>query len=157
MKIIDVGRVTAVYSERCTAKVFFDDKNMVSPELPILTRGSQGVKDYWMPEVGEQVVCAFLENTSKGGFIMGSFFNEVDRPPIDSDKKQHLQFPDGTYIEYDQDTHTLTVDVQGDITIKTAVAVHVEGDVIAEGVSLKNHTHTFYGSSGTTSGPLEGA
>lgn len=156
MKIIDVGRVTAIYPKRCTAKVYFDDKNIVSRELPILTRGAQSVKDYWMPAVGEQVVCAFLQNTSKVGYIIGSFFNAVDLPPVESEKKQHLRFPDGTYIEYDQDTHTLTVDVQGDITIKTAASVHVQGDVIADGVSLKNHTHTHGDTAGTTSKPSEG-
>lgn len=153
MKSIDVGRVSAIYPNRGTAKVFFDDKNVVSRELPILMRGSQDSKDYWMPSVGEQVVCLFLPNTSKMGFIVGSFYNEVDTPPINSENKRHLQFSDGTYIEYDQDTHTLTLDVKGEITIKTNATVHVVGDVIADGISLKNHTHSFNGSSGTTSSP----
>lgn len=157
MKQIDVGRVSSVYPERGTARVVFDERdNYVTPELPIMNRGSQGIKDYWLPVEGEQVICIFLSNTSKAGFILGSFFNAVDKPPVNSANKQHLQFPDGTFIEYDMETNTLTADVKGDLIIKTTAAVHVTGDVIADGVSLKNHTHSHGDGAGTTSKPSEG-
>lgn len=156
-KIIDVGRVSAVYPASGTAKVVFDDRdNYVTPELPIMNRGSQGVKDYWMPAVGEQVICAFLSNTSKEGFILGSHFNDEDKPPVTSKNKQHLRFPDGTFIEYDQQTHILTVDVKGMLILNTTGDVTVTGDVVADGVSLKNHTHSHGDTAGTTSGPSGG-
>lgn len=153
MKSIDVGRVSAIYPNRGTAKVIFDDKNVVSRELPVLMRGSQDSKDYWMPSIGEQVVCIFLQNTSKFGFIVGSFYNDEDKPPVQSEHIRHLKFKDGTYMEYDEESKTLTLDIKGEVVIKTKSAVRVEGDVIADGISLKNHTHSFNGSSGTTSVP----
>lgn len=162
MKLIDVGHVSAVYPERGTARVVFEDKGTVSRELFILVRGSQETKDYWMPAIDEEVVCVFLPNTSKVGFILGSPYNDEDKPPVVSEHKRHLQFSDGTYLEYDQNTKTLTMDVKGEIHLKTTSKIHittasnvyVTGDVIADGISLKNHTHS--GVHGATSAPIGG-
>jgi len=110
--LIRVGRVSSVYPERCTARVVFDDRDdLVSYELPTLGRGSYRTKDYWLPEEEEQVLCLFLPTGNAEGFILGTRFNEEDLPPIQDKNKRHLRFADGTFIEYDQETHTLTIDL----------------------------------------------
>jgi phage baseplate assembly protein V len=109
-KWIDVGRVSSIYPERCTARVYFEDKNMVSGELQVVVRGAQNHKDYWMPAIGEQVICLFLPNGNGEGFIIGALYNDEDKPPVQSEKKRHILFEDGAFIEYDSTSHVLTID-----------------------------------------------
>lgn len=137
-----VGRISAVYPERCTAKVYFEDVDVTSRELPILVRGSQNTKDFWIPATGESVVCIFISDRSRVGFILGTYFNDEDQPPVKDKSKRHLKYEDGTTIEYDVKTHTLVIDCIGTVNIKATGNINVIGDVLADGISLKNHTHT---------------
>ncbi|PAQ15075.1 hypothetical protein CD798_08515 [Bacillaceae bacterium SAOS 7] len=66
--LIAVGKVSAVYPERGTAKVLREDKEIVTAELEILKRG-----DIWVPEVGDHVLCLFLPRSSSAGFIIGEY------------------------------------------------------------------------------------
>ena len=154
--LIRVGIVSSTDPVKVTAKVAFTDKSaMVSYDLPILVRGSLKNKDYWMPDPDEQVVCLFLPSGNAQGFILGSLYSEKDKPPVTDGNKRHIKFSDGTIIEYDGATHTLTIDAKGSINVVTTGAVEiaagsnilidgnitVSGDVTAGGVSLKTHIH----------------
>lgn len=137
-----VGIVSSVSPATGTARVAFGDRsNVVSFDLPVLVRGSLQNKDYWMPGPGEQVLCLFLPNGNAQGFVLGAFYSEKDKPPVTDGNKRHITFADGTVIEYDQGTHTLTINAAGPINITAAGDVNVTGDVIADGVSLKTHVH----------------
>ncbi|QPA33368.1 phage baseplate assembly protein V [Thermaerobacillus caldiproteolyticus] len=109
-KWMDVGRVSSIYPERCTARVYFEDKNMVSRELQVAVRGAQNNKDFWMPAIGEQVICLFSPNGNGEGFIIGAVYNDEDKPPVQTEKKRHIQFEDGAFFEYDVSNHVLTLD-----------------------------------------------
>lgn len=148
--LIRVGRVSS--QEAATVRVVFEDRaDMVSYDLPVIVQQSQNNKDYWMPDIGEQVVCLFLPSGNAQGFVLGSFYSDADLPPVSDPDKRHVRFADGTSIEYDRSTHTLTVDAQGPVNIVAAGNVNVTGDVIADGISLKQHTHPE--SIGTVTGP----
>lgn len=145
------GIVRTIYPERCTARVEFSDSDdLLSAELQLVVRGALANKDYWMPKVGEHVFCSFTEQ--KKGYIMGAVYSEESPPPVNSEEKRHIEFEDGTTIEYDTKTHTLTVNAVGAINIEAAGNVNVTGDVIADGISLKSHTHT--GMHGETPAPV---
>ena len=63
-----IGVVSSVDAAAGTARVAFTDlDNTVSQDLRILTRGSKHDKDYWIPDIDEQVVCLMLPNTSGRG------------------------------------------------------------------------------------------
>ncbi|HOV79358.1 MAG TPA: phage baseplate assembly protein V [Bacillota bacterium] len=116
--LIRVGIVSSTNPAACSARVAFEDKAaMVSFDLPILVRGSLQTKDYWMPGPGEQVVCLFLPSGSAQGFIIGSLYSKKDQPPVTDASKRHISFPDGTTIEYDQDTHTMIINAVGPVNI----------------------------------------
>ncbi|WP_044736659.1 phage baseplate assembly protein V [Geobacillus kaustophilus] len=156
MDIVRVGIVSSVNSEKCKARVAFDDRdNLVTAELPVLVRGAMKNKEYWLPVVGEQVVVLFLPNSNHEGFIIGSLYNDEDIPPTKEKHLRVLQFEDGTTISYDTETHTLSIQCAGPINIKASGNVTVIGDVIADGISLKNHTHS--GVHGVTSPPIGGS
>lgn len=127
--LLRVGIVSSVSPENCTARVAFKDKaSTVSYDLPILVRGSFQVKDYWLPDPGEQVLCLFLPSGNAQGFILGSLYSKTDVPPVADANKRHISFPDGTTLEYDRATHTLKVDATGPINIVTAQDVTITAD-----------------------------
>lgn len=124
------GYVTSIYPERCTAKVQFDDQDgLISDELQIVVRGSQKNKDYWMPSIGEQVFCSFTQQ--KKGFIIGTIYSDADLPLVTDANKRGITFEDGTSIEYDSKSQTLSVDCKGPINIKGNI--HVEGTITSTG------------------------
>lgn len=145
-KMVREGEISAIFPEKGTVRVKFDDDGTVSYELPIIFRGVIGTKDYWMPDIGEQVVCLFLPNGNARGFVIGAVYSNVNPPPVTDKNKRHVSFEDGTTIEYDTSTSTLTVDSAGPINIK-ANEINIEGDVIVTGdivasdISLVKHTH----------------
>lgn len=116
--LVRVGRVSSINPGNATVRVVFEDRqDMVSYDLPVLVRQSLKNKDYFMPDVGEQVLCLFLPSGNAQGFVLGSFYSDADTPPVNDVNKRHVQFEDGTSIEYDRATHTLTVFCKGDINI----------------------------------------
>lgn len=60
-----------------------------------------------------------------------------------------VDYANGAYIEHDRASGRLTLDITGDIdiiaggtvTITAPGSVIVNGDVIADGISLKTHVH----------------
>jgi phage baseplate assembly protein V len=111
MELIKTGRVSSVYPDRCTAKVVFSDRDdLVSGELQVVQTGSQDNKSYWMPTVGEQVVCLFPPNGKGDGFILGTLYNDEDQPAVQSINKRTIRFQDGAVMEYDTEQHRLTLD-----------------------------------------------
>ena len=121
--IVRAGKVSSIYPERMTARVTFadNDKN-VSKELPVMNRNAAKNKDYWMPDVGDPVVCLFAQNDKNlsSGWILGTFFNEGSPPQSVSADIRRLDFSDGTFIEYDRASHTLNINCVGVINIKGA-------------------------------------
>lgn len=66
--ITAVGRISAVYPDNKTAKVYREDLEIVTGNLRILDRG-----DNWIPSVGDYVVCLFLKQGASNGFILGKY------------------------------------------------------------------------------------
>jgi phage baseplate assembly protein V len=132
--LVRVGRVSSINSANATVRVVFEDReNMVSYDLPVIVRQSMSNKEYWMPDVGEQVLCLFLPNGNAQGFCLGSFYSDEDQPPVDDPNKWHVRFEDGTSIEYDRDSHTLTADVKGAVNIIATEGVTITGNLQVNG------------------------
>lgn len=83
-QFIRVGKVSSINRNNCTARVFFEDRDdVVSHDLRVIVKNTMNKKDYWLPDVDEQVVCIFLPNGEETGFIIGSVYSDVDRPPAE--------------------------------------------------------------------------
>lgn len=133
--IIRIGRVSSVDVNTNTARVAFSDKDdLVSGNLMIVNRGSMADKDYWMPDVDEQVICLMQPNASgKGlndGFILGSFFSAEDPPQESSADVRAVKFSDGTVVKHDRKTGNLTINATGDISIIAGGAVTIKGATV---------------------------
>lgn len=135
MRHIDIGRVTAIYPERATARVLFEDKGgevIVSRELPLVGRGSMRVMDYWIPSIDELVVCVFVEGGAKQGYILGSIFNDIDKVPVNSASVRHVEFEDGAFVQYDARTQNMTIQLVGTGTLD------IRGRIIADEFISRN-------------------
>lgn len=152
--MIKVGKVVAVDEKTCRVRVQLEDNDgVVTYWLPVVVPKTQRDKFYWLPDIGEEVVCAFLEHGIEQGFVLGAIYNEKDRVPVVSKDKFHVKFEDGTWIEYDRKEHKLTLEVMGNIEIRVNGQVfivgnlevngniHATGSIIDEGGNTNHHTH----------------
>jgi phage baseplate assembly protein gpV len=97
-----MGRVRVTFSE-------FDQ--MLSYWLPVVVPKTQNDKAYWLPDIGEQVVC-LMDEHDEAGVVLGAIYSQVDTTPVQSADKFHLGFKDGTSIEYDRAAHVLELTFQ---------------------------------------------
>ncbi len=82
--------------------------NLRSNWLPVLQRNTQNNKDYWLPDIGEQVE-VLLDDNGEDGVVLGAVYSTVDTAPLASRDKRYVQFSDGAAFEYDRALHQLTV------------------------------------------------
>ncbi|HEB1269008.1 TPA: phage baseplate assembly protein V [Escherichia albertii] len=82
--------------------------NLKSNWLAVLQRNSQDNKDYWLPDMGEQVE-VLLDDNVEDGVVLGAVYSTVDTAPVASRDKRYVQFSDGAAFEYDRSTHQLTI------------------------------------------------
>ena len=91
-------------------------------------------KDYWIPDIDEQVLCLMLPNKSgqgvNEGFIIGSFFSKEDKPQERSVDVRAIKFGDGTVIKHDRSTGNLTINATGDISIVATGTLTIRGAVV---------------------------
>ena len=141
-ELIKVGIVTNTYPDEAKVRVkIVSSDDEISYKLPVVVRKTQNDKDYWMPDVGEHVVCLFLGNGVEDGFVLGAIYSDEDKVPVESQDKWHKTFKDGTTIEYDRNIHQLKVHSVGDITIAsdthiTLIAPKID-KILIEEESLK--------------------
>jgi phage baseplate assembly protein V len=100
-------------------------RNVKSGGMPVLVKQSVKNRDYWMPDVGERVLCLFLPNDSDTGFVLGSFYSDEDPIPdgAEDEGMRVVQLADGARFEYSTDDSEGHAQV-GDVDIEIA-ADHV--------------------------------
>jgi phage baseplate assembly protein V len=112
-----VGIVAAQDLAGARVRVNFPDRdNLLSWWLPIAAPKTQDDKFYWMPDLGEQVVC-LMDAHDENGAVLGAIYSQADATPVESADKFHATFKDGAVIEYDRAAHALTVTLPASGTI----------------------------------------
>ena len=106
-----------------------DMDGVISPWLLIVVLNSLENKDYYLPDLEEQIVILLDEN-SESGVALGAVYSTKDKPPIANKNKRHIKFNDETTIEYDRSTHKLEIKVQGDILIEATGTITFKGSRI---------------------------
>ena len=109
--------------------VFPDYDEVVSWWLPVIFAKTQNDKAYWIPDVGEQVVC-LMDLRDEAGAVLGAIYSNADVPPVSSADKFHLGFKDGASVDYDRAAHVLDLKFQDHGEIK------YDGDTHALTMSL---------------------
>ncbi|GDO99335.1 phage baseplate assembly protein V [Escherichia coli] len=125
---LQVGTVSAVDADRVQARVRLPEyDNLRTNWLNVLQRNTQNNKDYWLPDVGEQVE-VLLDANGEDGVILGAVFSAVDKPAFSDKHVRGTRYADGAEFSYNRETHTLTVrggikrmviECGADVTVKT--------------------------------------
>lgn len=125
--------------------------------LPFVTLQAGGNQFYALPDVGA-LVAILLDARGEGGCVIGCLYNEADPVPVSNSEIWVQKFSNGTEIAHNRKTGDLTIHTTGNVIVhQSNVNVNggtvtvVKGDVIADGISLKNHTHTEQGDGRPTS------
>jgi len=110
--MVRVGEVESVDRARCRVGVVFQSVSSVdkdgkvnrftSKNMPVMVKQSVENRDFWMPAVGEQVVCVFLPTGPEVGFVLGSFYSDEDPTPEGAEVAglRVVEFADGARVEY---------------------------------------------------------
>ena len=124
------GEVCELDYAKCLARVEFKDMdNFISAWLQVGQRGTLNNKDYWMPEIGEQVICALGDRT---GSVMYAVYNDIDLPAYNSEHIRGIKFSDDTEIFYDRDKNKLVINIQkagGEVNFTADKKVYHSKDV----------------------------
>ena len=97
------------------AKVFFKEDGLPSDWLPVLVRTSMKDKESWILNINEHVVC-LCDEYLEDGVILGAIHSDPEPPDSGAAASKFRQvFEDGTYVEYDKESHILTANVQGSV------------------------------------------
>ncbi|HDM8357351.1 TPA: phage baseplate assembly protein V [Yersinia enterocolitica] len=143
-----VGTVSAVDADRVQARVRLPEcDNLRTNWLNVLQRNTQNNKDYWLPDVGEQVE-VLLDANGEDGVILGAVYSDVDKPPFGNKDVRGTTFSDGAEFSYNRASHTLiirggiehmVIECSADVMVKTQKATidspqtEVTGDMLVRG------------------------
>lgn len=125
-----VGFVSEYNPEFHTARVFFPDRNFTSSWLPVLLPVTNLNRTEAHLDTNEHVLCLLLGNGLEIGFVIGSFYDETNKPNIADQNITALLFNDKTSLTYDRDNHNLLFDVKGDIEIKASGNISLKAERI---------------------------
>jgi phage baseplate assembly protein V len=120
-----VGIVQQQDTARAKVRVVFPDYDkVISWWLPIVFPKTQNDKAYWIPDIGEQVVC-LMDLRDEAGAVLGAIYSDADLAPVNSANKFHLAFQDGTSIDYDRAAHLLDLLFQDTTQITYNAQAHL--------------------------------
>jgi phage baseplate assembly protein V len=107
-------------------RVQMEDDEFATYWLPVIRRKSKTDFESWPLEANEHVVC-LLDMHCNTGICLGAIHSEKD--PADTKEAVGIfikKFSDGTVIEYNKKSNTLTADVKGKIVAKSTGDVEIQ-------------------------------
>lgn len=133
--LIRIGEVTAVDHTSARVQVTFEELETTSDPLPVIQRGA-GLEDYWMPTIGDMVVCLFYSDGTEEGCCLGSYYPAGSPPSDGAAGVFYTRYPDGCLVKWDNGTLTITapggVTIDADLTVGGDLTVN--GDATINGV-----------------------
>lgn len=99
-----IGKVSTVnYKTGMVSVIYEEENNAVTAKMPCFSFNGE----YKMPKADDYVAVAYLSNGSSIGLILGSFWNEKNKPKHPGKGVYHKEIAPNAYIHYDKDTLTL--------------------------------------------------
>lgn len=144
--MVSFGTVESVDYAKAMARIRIGD--VVTGDLPMMAPRAGG-NQTWAPfEVGEQVCVLAPSGNLSTGVIAGALYSDQGAANGDRAGLHRTTYSNGAVIEFDRDSNTFRMNLSGGHVEITAAGgltiignVTVQGDVIADGISLKNHLH----------------
>ncbi len=132
--LLRVGTVEEVDHNNALARVQLGNNHTVA--LPWLTQRAGGDRTWWPVEVGEQVVILSPSGDLTQGIILGALYSGAASAPSSSAGVYRTEYSDGAVIQYDRNTHQLTADIPGDVSVTANgnISAQAGGDITATAV-----------------------
>ena len=103
MSEIRVGRIHNVdYNSGMVEVIYTDRGNTITSFIPILSMNNE----YIMPDIGSMVLVVHLSNGNTAGIVLGTFFNEINKPVSTGKGVYHKEFSNtigSSYIHFEDD------------------------------------------------------
>lgn len=130
-QLVRTAFVTELFPDEGKVRVEIRDADMIeSYRLPVLVHKTRCDKDYWMPDIGEMVLCVFLPHGLQIGFVVGAFYSEADVVPVTDPEKTHIRWLDGAWVEYDRAAGVLQAHVPKKIILAAGEMVEIRTPVL---------------------------
>lgn len=116
---LQIGRIKEV--DAASGLVTVDLDGLVTGWIPWLQRRAGDDREWSVPSEGEQVVIGAPSGDLANAFIFGSLNQDAYPNAGDSADKPRTVYSDGTVVEYDKASHTMTIDTSassGSVIIK---------------------------------------
>jgi phage baseplate assembly protein gpV len=109
--MLKYGNICEVNYQDGTARVHFDDINIVSGWLSLPTSSTKHTKRFIPLEVNTQVA-VLMHRDGEQGEIVKAVWSKIDVPPEwANEHTEGIEFSDGTIINYNKLTHKLTIKI----------------------------------------------
>lgn len=157
--VVDSVDLTDATQPRCVVKI----GPLTSPPIPWIAPRAGNDAELWAPEPGEQaVILSPFGDLAQAVALVGLYQSNFPAPGTDPDIRT-VKYKDGAAEQYDRAAHkySFTIPTGGSFTFQvgsTAMVLNetglniTNGDVTADGHTLKLHTH-IDSRGGQTSGP----
>ena len=129
--LIRIGIVSAIDYARARVKCDFEELEITSDWLPVVQRGAGGARDYWMPAIGESVVCIYYSDGTEEGVVIGSYYPAGTPPPDSGSGVFYTVYPDGSSVTWDNGD--LVIEAKAAVSITAAGGVTITGDTKIDG------------------------
>lgn len=118
--MLRVGTVSSIDEEKSTVRVFFEDRDeSTSNDLRVVGRNTMISKDFWLPDVDEQVLCLFDPRGEEDGYVIGSTYSDADKNPGELDKSRlhcrGMWFDERNYIYFDKERKEFVIGHQNPV------------------------------------------
>lgn len=166
---IRLGKISAIDYAAGTVRVVYHEKDdAVTRPIPLIS------SEYFMPEIGDQVLVLHLPNGTEAGVVIGRPWSDKNKPPEGAAglyRKDLARKPGEAMIRYQGGVLTIkaakvvidgNLEVTGNINVTGNVettgnlavggSITSVGDTVANGKSLTGHAHTD-SMGGSTSAP----
>jgi phage baseplate assembly protein V len=137
--MIRFGKVTERDNAKGLVRVEFQEDGIVSMWIPAIQARTGRDKFFSLPDVNEHVAC-MMDEYAEEGVVLGAIYSKKAQPAINGDDITGVEFEDGSSVQFDRATGTITVNTQGDVIINatgnvtvTTPLTTVDGDLTVTG------------------------
>ncbi len=121
--IVRVGTVEQADYE--TQRVRVRSGDLLTGWIPWLTRRAGKDRDWWAPDIGEQVMVLSPSGDPGQGIAIAAIYQDAFPAPANSPDIRRTVYEDGSEVTHDRATHHMDIRCVGTLTVQAIGTIHV--------------------------------
>lgn len=115
-------------------KVDHQGQPLITKPIPVLQTSAGKKRSFAMPRIGQNVLLVKLPNGTADYAAIGFFYTSKDPPPVTDPKLDYIEYDDGSTMQFDAESGTLTWKLKGDVNWDNegAALLKFQGDFTVE-------------------------